>query len=132
MIDATSNVNKYGSDFNQQVNLPLSVQFLELNINNINIIDYLSDSVEELVLGYNNILESNDLSSSIKKLIINNDDYNHELNCLPNNIVCLELPLNYDKEIKKYPKELKTIKCHTFYKYINEVKQNGFKIETYN
>ena len=121
----------FGWKFNQQVNLPFSVQFLELDCNNINIIDYLSDNVEELVLGYNNILELNDLPSSIKKLVIKNEDYNQELNCLPNNLEYLKLPSAYDKEIKNYPKQLKKIKCSKDYKYIDEVKYYGFKIETY-
>lgn len=57
--------------------------------------------------------------------------YEHELNCLPNNLEYLELPKYYDKEIKNYPKQLKIIKCSKKYKYINEVKQKGFEIETY-
>ena len=97
----------------------------------MNIIDYLPDSVEELVLGHDFNLKLNDLPSSIKKLVIKNVDYNHELNCLPNNIVYLELPFYYNKEIKKYPKQLKTIKCNKNYKYIDEVKQNGFEVEIY-
>ena len=97
----------------------------------MNIIDYLPDSVEELILGYAFNLELNDLPSSIKKLVIYYVNYVHELNCLPNNLEYLELPERYDKEIKKYPKQLKTIKCNKDYKYIDEVKQNGFEIETY-
>ena len=97
----------------------------------MNITDYLSDSVEELILDSNFNLKLNDLSSSIKKLIIFNKNYNHELNCLPNNLEYLQLPYYYDKEIKKYPKQLKTIKCYKYYKYIDKVKQNGFEIKTY-
>ena len=40
----------FGYNFNQQVNLPFSVQFLELECNNVKIINYLPDSIEELVL----------------------------------------------------------------------------------
>ena len=76
-------------------------------------------------------LELNNLLSSLNKLIIENENYVHELNCLPNNIEYLQLPYYYNKEIKKYPKQLKTIKCYKDYKYIDEVNQNGLKIETY-
>jgi len=60
----------FGSHFNQQVNLPFRVQFLEVRCNNINIIDYLPDSVEELVLGSYFNLELNNLPSSIKNLLL--------------------------------------------------------------
>ena len=55
----------FGSCFNQQVNLPFSVKFLELNSNNVNIINYLPYSIEELVLecGLNLNLELNNLTS---------------------------------------------------------------------
>ena len=40
----------FGWNFYKQVNLPFSVHFLDLDCNNVNIIDYLPDSVEELFL----------------------------------------------------------------------------------
>ena len=53
----------FGHDFNQQVNLLFSVQFLELECNNVNIIDYLPDIVEEFIMGLNFNLELNNLQT---------------------------------------------------------------------
>ena len=77
----------------------------------------MPNSVEEFVLNSYFNFELNNLSSS-KKVIIKNDIYDHELNCLPNNLEYLQLPMcyGYDKEIKKYPNQLKTIICHKYYK----------------
>ena len=57
-------------EFNQQVNLPFNVKYLNIDCDNVNIIDYLPDSVEELVFGSDFNLESNDLPSSIKNLLL--------------------------------------------------------------
>ena len=48
--------------------------------------------------------------------------YDKELNCLPEFVEYLELNNKYDKRIKKFPLNLKTIKCDKNYKYINDFK----------
>jgi hypothetical protein len=65
-------------------------------------------------------LDLNNLPNSIKKIIIKNENYNKELNCLPESIEYLELPYNYNKQIKKFPLNLRTIKCNSNYKFIDD------------
>jgi hypothetical protein len=118
----------FGYDFNQKINLPLDIIYLNINSNNKNLIDYLPDSIEELVLGFNFNLELNDLPQSIKKIIFYSYNYFYELNCLPSNIEYIQLPINYNKEIVKFPNKLKTIKCSNNYKYIDLLKEKGYEV----
>ena len=41
---------------------------------------------------------------------------------MPEFVEYLELGKNYDKKIKKFPLNLKTIKCNKNYKYIDDFK----------
>ena len=66
----------------------------------------------------------------IKLIFIKNNLYKVCMRLIYKGVNLLEFQV-YDKEIKKYPKQLKTIKCHIAYKYIDKLKQNGLKIETY-
>ena len=121
----------FGYYFNQKVDLPLGVIYLKINCNNKNLIDYLPDSIEELVLDEDFDLELNDLPQSIKKICFNCKFYNKELKCLPLNIEYIQLSINYNKEIVKYPNKLKTIKCSNKYKFINLLKEKGYEVLTY-
>ena len=85
---------------------------LRQTANNIYLIDYLSNSVEELKLGYDFNLKLSNLPSSIKKITFAIESmYNKELNCLPNGLEYLKLPFRYKQEIKNVPKGLKKILC---------------------
>ncbi len=72
-----------------------------------------------VILNINFKLKINDLPNGIKTLIICNEEYNEELNNLPDSLEHLELPYCYEKEIKKIPKNLKTIKLNQYYKFRN-------------
>jgi len=113
-----------GKYFNQNLDLPFNIKYLQLKCNNQYIIDNLHNNIEKLRLDSNINLKLNDLPSSIKKLIFNNDcyipNYNNKLNNLPNSIEYLELPINYNHQIKNIPKKLKQIKCNNNYKYIDD------------
>ena len=120
----------FGSNFNQKVDLSFNIKYLKLNCNNLYLIDYLPNSIEELELDYHFDLELNNLPSSIKKISFHiNSKYNKELNCLPNFIELLQLPQYYDKKIFKIPQELKKLICYKKYIYINDY--NNINIESY-
>jgi hypothetical protein len=60
---------------------------------NINLIENLTNNIEELNLDFNFNLELNNLSNSIKIITFNiYSDYNLELNNLPKSLEILELP----------------------------------------
>ena len=61
----------------------------------------------------------------LKKII-----FNKELNCLPKFVEQIQLPENYDKQIKNLPSGLKKIICSTQYKYIKDF--NNLEVLTYN
>ena len=112
----------FGYHFNQQVNLP-NIKYIKLNSNNIYLIENLPNSIEEIEFGYNFNLELHNLPNSIKKISFNYySRYDKELNCLPEFVEYLKLPLCYDKKINKFPLNLKTIKCYEDCKYINDFK----------
>ena len=47
-------------------------------------------------------LELNNLPTLLKKIIFNKDSkYNKELNCLPKFVEQIQLPIHYNKQIKK-------------------------------
>lgn len=95
-----------GISFNQQIELPSSIKYLNLN-SNYNIIDYLPSSIEVLVLGDFFDMELLNLPNSIQKIIFNkHSNYNKYLNCLPQSVKHLELPINYKRKISNIPKNL--------------------------
>ena len=117
----------FGYNFNQQVNLP-NIKYIKLDCDNINLIENLPNSVEEIEFSYNFNLELHNLPNSIKKISFHlYSNYNKELNCLPEFIEYLELGKYYNKNISKFPLNLKTIKCDQNYKYIDDFK-NKFDI----
>ena len=94
-------------------------------------IENLPNSIEGIVLGYNFNLELNNLPNSIKKISFDYySEYDKELNCLPEFVEYLELNKKYNKKIKKFPLNLKTIKCSKNYKYINDF-ENKYNVITY-
>ena len=50
-----------GYNFNQQIEIPFNIKILTLRCNNINLIENLSNSIEELNFGYFFDLELNNL-----------------------------------------------------------------------
>ena len=77
------------------------------------------------------VLELNNLPNSIKKITFDKDSkYNKELNCLPNFVELIELSWIYDRQIKKFPTQLKKIICWENYKYKKDFE--NFLIQTYN
>jgi hypothetical protein len=77
---------------------------------NINLIENLTNNIEELNLGFNFNSELNNLPNSIKILRFNiNSNYNSELNNLPKSLEILELPQKYNKEIKNLSTNCKII-----------------------
>ncbi len=69
------------------------------------------------MLDFNLKLKLDDLPNRIKTTIIFNNCYYEELNNLPHSIEYFKLPLFYEKEIKRIPKNLKTIKLYKNYEY---------------
>jgi len=57
------------------------------------------------------------------------NEYNKELNCLPNKLEILQLPEKYILPIKKIPRGLKKIICDKNYPFINDF--TGIEIEAY-
>ena len=111
-----------GYHFDQPLNLS-NIKYLELNFNNINLIENLPNSIEEIKFGNWFNLELNNLPNSVKKISFSKySDYDKELNCLPEFVKYLELPINYKKKIKKLPLNIKTIKCDEEYEFINDYK----------
>jgi len=110
------------------INLPFNIKYLKLDCNNQYIIDNLHNGIEKIVLDFKFNLELNDLPISIKKIIFNNDNYDKELNNLPNSIEYIELPYNY--KYQNISKKLKQIKCYENYKYINDFV--NYRVITYN
>ena len=112
----------FGYYFNQKVNLP-NIKYIKLDCNNIDIIENLPNSVEEIEFDYNFNLELQNLPNSIKKISFDcYSKYDKELNCLPESVEYLKLNISYDKRIKKFPLNLKTIKCNEIYIYIDDFK----------
>ena len=61
------------------------------------------------------------LPSSIKKISFYEGSlYNKELNCLPNGLEILQLPKQYNLQIKNIPRGLKKIICDKDYPFIND------------
>ena len=54
----------------------------------------------------------------------NKQKFNKQLNCLPNTISEIKLPINYDQEIKIIPFKLNKIICSSSYKFINNFNSN--------
>jgi len=69
------------------------------------------------------------LPSSIKKISFNKkSDYNKELNCLPNGLEILQLPVRYKLQIKNIPKGLKKLICSKNYPFINDFIDLGVEV----
>ena len=106
------------------------IKYLKLDCNNFHIIAQLSSNIEVLELDYYFNLELNDLPTSLKKIIFNKDSgYNKELNCLPKFVEQIQLPENYDKQIKNLPSKLNKVICLPQYKYIENF--NNLEVLTY-
>ncbi len=126
----------FGNYFEKIVDIPLKVKYLKLNCNNLRIINYLPNSLEELELDFCFNLELNNLPSSIKIIKFYEDitktyvySYNKELNNLPNSIELIQLPKKYPYQIKNIPKQLKKIICSKNYKFIKDFEK--YELETY-
>ena len=112
----------FGHHFNQRVNLP-NIKYLQIDCNNIDIIENLPNSIEEIIFGSRFNLELQNLPNSIKKISFDYyGDYDKKLNCLPEFVEYLELNRDYNNKIKKFPLNLKIIKCSKNYKYIDDFK----------
>ena len=98
-------------------------------------IDNLPNSIEELELDEYFDLELNNLPTSIHKVIFSGcynesfNEYNRELNCLPNFVEFLQLPQEYNKKILRFPSSLKTIKCSKSYKFLSDF--SNYNVEYY-
>ena len=112
----------FGYCFNKQINLP-NIKYIKLDCDNIDLIENLPNSVEEIEFGKYFSLELYNLPNSIKKISFDlNSKYDKELNCLSEFVEYIKLPNNYNKKIKKFPLNLKTIECNKNYKYIDDFK----------
>lgn len=122
-----------GFEFNQMIEIPLSITHLSLDCPYCEIggllIDRLPNGIEELTLKLNmaDTLIFN-LPTGIKKLIFGSE-YNCELNCLPNTIEYIALAETYELEIKSKPANLKTIKCSKNYKFLDDF--SNYNVEFY-
>jgi hypothetical protein len=99
-----------GNSFNQELNIPSNIHILNLDKTNINLIENLTNNIEELNLGLFFNSELNNLPNSIK--IIRFDiysGYNLELNNLPKSLEILKLPINYNNKIKNLSTNCKII-----------------------
>ena len=90
-----------GYEFNQEINIPLNIEKLKLDCNNINLIKNLLNSIVKLEFCYCFDLELNNLQNSIKILLFDKDScYCKELNNLPYFLEKIFSPIEYDKGIK--------------------------------
>jgi hypothetical protein len=81
-------------------------------------------------LGKNFNLELDNLPSSIKKISFYKfSKYNEELNCLPCGLKILQLPDQYNYQIKNIPKGLIKLICDKDYPFINDFA--NCKVKTY-
>ena len=100
-----------GYNFNQLLDLPLNIEILSLNCDNLYLIENLPNSVKELYLGYNFNLKLNNLPSSIEGIIFHEKSkYNQELNNLPKLLELLKLPEKYKLDIKNINPSCKIIR----------------------
>ena len=88
------------------------------------------DSITHLTFGFEFDKPVNNLPNSIIHLTFEKlSKYNNELNCLPNFVEQIELPVGYSKQIKKFPIQLKKIICSKNYKFLEDFK--NYLIKTY-
>ena len=121
-----------GHCFNQKLDLLPNVRSLNLNCNTLHCIDYLPVTIEEIELGEYFNLELCNLPSSIKKIIFYKGcKYNKALNCLPNGLEYLQLPIKYDKQIQNIPRGLSILVCSKNYPFVNDFSDMEIKVETY-
>lgn len=119
-----------GYKFSQPVNLP-NITYLKIPSNNAhNIIDFLQNSLEELILSCVFNLQMNNLPNGLKKLIFEKENYEHELNSLPNSLEYIKLPLKYKQNLN-FPKNLNTIECAKYYPFIENLKKHNLKIKLF-
>ena len=118
-----------GKYFNPFIVLP-NIKYIRLNCNNVNFMEFLPNSVEELVLENEFNLELNNLPNSVKKISFYGNNYDKEINCLPEFIEYIRLNKSYEKQIKKFPLNLKIIECYEKYKYIDDFKDK-YNVITY-
>ena len=123
----------FGNKFSQLIDsLPSSLIYLNLGVEFSQPVDLLPSSLIYLKLGRNFSYSLNNLPQGIK--IIKFDAYslyNNDLNCLPNSIQEIKLPLGYSKHIVKIPTQLKKITCHEKYIGIDYLKNIGINVSTY-
>ena len=121
-----------GYNFNQKLELPFNIKSLSLDSNNMNYTDHLSDNIEEIELGLHFNLELDNLPSSIKKIIFDKwSKYNKKLNCLPNGLLTLQLPLYYDQQISLIPSALSKLICSENYTFIEDFTGVDVQVETF-
>ena len=107
--------------FNQKINLPHNIRSLSLNFNNVSYIDNLPNSIEELELGSLFNMKLDNLPSSIKKITFSTySTYDEKLNCLPNGLLILQLPLSYNHQILNIPRTLTKLICSSDYPFTND------------
>ena len=72
----------------------------------------------------------NDLPTFIKQIIFcKYSVYNKELNYLPKFVEQIQLPIQYNKQIKNLPSKLNKVICSNQYKYIKDF--NNLNVLTY-
>ena len=125
----------FGKSFNQYVELPNSlthltlnnnfsysinlayIKYLNINCNNTDLIENFPNSLEEIIFGKNFIQPIYKFPNKIKRLVFLHDNYNQDLNNLPDSVKKIRLNKNYNKQILNIPNNLKLIKCHYNYKF---------------
>ena len=79
----------------------------------------MPDTIEEIHLGQNFNLELDNLPSTIKKIKFDiYSGYDKKLNCLPNGLSILELPIYYKQQICIIPRTLTKLICSRNYPYL--------------
>lgn len=123
----------FGNEFNQPIDLPSQIIYLSLSSNNEYIINNLPNGIEKLHLFDKAFdLELNNLPTSIKTIIFTNVNfriYDKKLNCLPDSVEYIKLPLEYKHRISNIPKKLKNVSCSYGYEYIDDFRDLGIKIK---
>jgi hypothetical protein len=113
-------------------NLPQQIKILELNCSSNQILNLLSDNIEELWLGQSFHSKLLNLPSSIKTIGFDlYSCYNQELDNLPDSIEFLHLPKEYNKKINILPLSLKKIFCSKDYIFENTNSYKNYYISSY-
>jgi hypothetical protein len=107
-------------NFSHPINIPSNIKYLILNCNNQSIVQNLPNSIEKLWFKSKFNLPLDDLPNGIISIgFCESSVFARELNCLPNSLEIIELPMKYDKKILNIPKNLKKIICSSDCKFAN-------------